>query len=84
MKRQTLQEQCLLELLTEATRTQLVAQSRSVGMYKNQERGKNRMDRKKYSKIANAVKSYNQIDMNDLFKKDILKVNIPVVGENDE
>ena len=27
---------------------------------------------------------HNQIDMNDLFKKDILKVNIPVVGENDE
>ncbi len=84
MKRQNLQEQCLLELLTEATRTQLVAQSRSVGMYKNQERGKNRMDRKKYSKIANAVKSYNEIDMNKLFKQDILQVNIPVVGENDE
>jgi hypothetical protein len=84
MKKQTLQEQCLLELLTEATRTQLVAQSRSVGMYKNQERGKNRMDRKKYSKIANAVKSYNEIDMNKLFKQDILQVNIPVVGENDE
>jgi hypothetical protein len=53
-------------------------------MYKNQERGKNRMDRKKYSKIANAVKSYNEIDMNKLFKQDILQVNIPVVGENDE
>mgnify|MGYP007111668696 CR=1 FL=1 len=37
-----------------------------------------------YSKIANAVKSYNQIDMNKLFKQDILQVNIPVVGENDE
>lgn len=84
MKKQNLQEQCLLELLTEATRTQLVAQSRSVGMYKNQERGKNRMDRKKYSKIANAVKSYNEIDMNKLFKQDILQVNIPVVGENEE
>jgi hypothetical protein len=84
MKKQNLQEQCLLELLTEATRTQLVAQSRSVGRYKNQERGKNRMDRKKYSKIANAVKSYNEIDMNKLFKQDILQVNIPVVGENDE
>jgi hypothetical protein len=53
-------------------------------MYKNQERGKNRMDRKKYSKIANAVKSYNEIDMNKLFKQDILQVNVPVVGENDE
>ena len=86
MKKQTLQEQCLTELLKldEATRTQLVAQSRNVGAYKNQERGKNRMERKKYSRIANAVKSYNEIDMNKLFKQDILQVNIPVVGENDE
>jgi hypothetical protein len=86
MKRQTLQEQCLLELLklNEATRTQLVAQSRNVGAYKNQERGRNRMERKKFSKIANSVKSYNEIDMNKLFKQDILQVNIPVVGESDE
>ena len=86
MKKQTLQEQCLAELLrlTEANRTSLVAQSRKAGIYKNQERGKNRFERKKYSKIANAVKSYNQIDMNKLFKNDILQVNIPVVGENDE
>jgi hypothetical protein len=86
MRKQTLQEQCLSELLrlTEANRTSLIAQSRNAGAYKNQERGKNRMERKKYSKIANAVKSYNQIDMNKLFKQDILQVNIPVVGENDE
>ena len=84
--RKTLQEQCLFELLRlqEATRTQLVAQSRNVGEYKNKERGKNRFERKKYSKVANSVKAYNQIDMNDLFKKDILLVNIPVVGETDE
>jgi hypothetical protein len=42
------------------------------------------MERKKYSKVANAVKSYNSIDMNQLFKQDILQVNIPVVGETDE
>ena len=84
MKKQTLQEQYLLELLTEATRTQLVAQSRNVGQYKDTSRGKTRLDRKKYSKIANAVKSYNSIDMNKLFKQDILQVNIPVVGESDE
>jgi hypothetical protein len=84
--RKTLQEQCLLELLKldEATRTQLVAQSRSVGAYKDQSRGKNRFDRKKYTKQANSVKSYNQIDMNKVFKQDILQVNIPVVGETDE
>ena len=86
MKKQTLQEQCLTELLKldEATRVQLVAQSRNVGIYKDTSRGKTRLDRKKYSKIANAVKSYNEIDMNKLFKQDILQVNIPVVGESDE
>lgn len=92
MKKQTLQEQCLLELLNtssgitllETNRTSLIAQSRNAGVYKNTERGKNRFERKKYSKIANAVKNYNEIDMNKLFKQDILQVNIPVVGENDE
>lgn len=86
MKKQMLQEQCLLELLKldEATRTQLVAQSRNVGKYKDTSRGVNCMARKKYSKIANAVKAYNAIDMNKVFKQDILQVNIPVVGETDE
>jgi hypothetical protein len=83
---QTLQEQCLLELLrlNEVTRTSLVAQSRNAGKYKDTSRGINRFQRKKYSKIANAVKAYNKIDMNDFWKKDILLVDIPVVGENDE
>lgn len=86
MLKQTLQEQCLKELiqLNEVTRTSLIAQSRNVGVYKNTERGKNRFERKRYSKIANSVKSYNEINMNSLFKQDILLVNIPVVGENDE
>lgn len=86
MSKQTLQEQCFRELmlLTEANRTSLISQSRNAGEYKNKERGKNRFERKKYSKIANAVRAYNEIDMNSLFKQDILLVNIPVVGENDE
>ncbi len=84
--RKTLQEQCLTELykLDEATRNQLIAQSRNVRKYKDTSRGTTRMERKKYSKVANAVKSYNEINMNDLWKSDILKVNIPVVGETDE
>jgi hypothetical protein len=84
--KKTLQEQCLHELLRleEATRVQLVAQSRNVGQYKDTSRGKNRHDRKKYSRLANAVKAYNAIDMNKLFKQDILQVSIPVVGETDE
>lgn len=84
--RKTLQEQCLFELLKldEATRTQLVAQSRNVGQYKDTSRGRNRLERKKYSKVVNSVKAFNAIDMNKLFKQDILQVNIPVVGETDE
>lgn len=72
------------ESLSEATRNQLVAKSRNADQYNDQKYGKNRFERKKYSKIATQVKSYNQIDMNDLFKRDILTVKIPVTGETDE
>lgn len=69
--------------LYEDTRTMLVAKSRNAGAYKNKSHGKNRFERKKYSKIANAVRQYNKIDMNDLFKQDVLQVTIPVTGETD-
>ena len=69
--------------LHEDSRTLLVSKSRSVGPYKNQLRGKNRFERKKHSQIAKTVKQYNKIDMNKLFKEDILEVAIPVVGETD-
>lgn len=84
--RKTLQEQCLLELLKldEATRTQLVAQSRNVGQYKDTSRGRTRFERKKYSKVVNSVKAFNSINMNSVFKQDILEVDIPIVGETDE
>lgn len=71
------------EALTEDKRVVLVQKSKSAGQYKDQSRGKNRFERKRYSKIANTVKQYNSIDMNNFFKKDILQVNIPVIGESD-
>lgn len=71
------------EILTEDTRTLLVSKSRGAGAYKDQSRGKNRFDRKKYSQVAKTVKQYNKIDMNRLWKEDILEVSIPVVGEHD-
>lgn len=67
--------------LNQDTRTQLVAASKDRGDYKNTSRGKNRFQRKKYSKVGNAVKQYNSIDMNTLFKQDILLIKIPVTGE---
>lgn len=74
----------LNEMLLEDNRTTLIAKSRNQGQYKDQSRGKNRFERKKYSKVANAVKAFNQIDMNDFFKKDILTVKVPVTGETDD
>lgn len=69
--------------LTEDTRVVLVNKSKSMGPYKNQMRGKNRFERKKHSQIAKTVKQYNKIDMNKVFKEDILEVSIPVIGETD-
>ena len=73
----------LRETINEDTRVMLVNKSRSAGPYKDQSRGKNRFERKKYSQVAKTVKQYNKIDMNQLFKQDILLVHIPVTGETD-
>ena len=70
-------------LFLEATRVQLLGQSRNAGPYIDQSRGVNRDKRKKYSSVGKTVKQYNKIDMNKLFKEDILEVSIPVVGEKD-
>lgn len=71
----------LTESLHEDTRTVQINKSRSAGEYKDKSRGKNRFERKRYSKVANAVKAYNKIDMNKFFKQDILEVTIPITGE---
>lgn len=70
-------------MLLEDTRTTLINKSRNVGDYKDKSRGKNRFERKRYSKIANQVKSYSSIDMNKFFKQDILQFDVPVIGETD-
>ena len=69
--------------LFEDTRSSLINNSKNAGAYKDQSHGKNRFERKRLSKIANTVKQYNQIDMNQFFKQDTLQVNIPVIGETD-
>lgn len=67
--------------LKEDTRNSIVSKSRNVGPYLDKTRGKNRFERKKFSKVANAVKAYNKIDMNKFFKEDLLEVVIPITGE---
>ena len=69
--------------LNEDTRSQLISKSRSAGQYKDQSRGKNRFERKKYSKVARNLSQFNDIDTNAFFKKDILTVGIRVQGETD-
>lgn len=71
-------------ILNEDTRVALANKSRTMGLYKDQTHGKNRFDRKRFSKVANSVKEYNRIDMNELFKADRLIVGIPVIGETSD
>jgi hypothetical protein len=73
----SLKEQLLLEL----NRNQLINKSKASDNYKNTSKGKNRWERRTRSRIANTVRQYNKIDMNDFFKNDILRVGIEVFGE---
>lgn len=71
------------ELLTEASRNDLITKSKRGKEYKDKSKGRNRWERKKYSKVASTTREYNSIDMNSFFKKDILTINIPIRGETD-
>ena len=69
--------------LLEDSRSQLLSRSKSGANYapSNQAKGKNRYARRVHSKVAKSVKEFNSINMNKLFKDDILDVNIQVQGE---
>lgn len=64
--------------LYEDNRAQLMAASRSAQREKD---GKTRYQKRLKSRIASSNREYNQIDMNSLFKNNILTVVIPVRGE---
>ena len=70
-------------LLLEDKRSQLLSRSKTGEPYVpwNQFKGKNRYQRRLYSRLASSVKNFNSIDMNKLFKDDILDVDIDVKGE---
>ena len=73
----------LYKKLNEDSRSQLLTRSKSGANYapSNQHKGKNRYARRVHSKVANSVKEFNSINMNKLFKDDILDVNINIQGE---
>ena len=63
--------------LNEDSRSKLLAKS------KQSKKGLERFKKRVKSRIANSVKQFNAIDMNKLFKDDILTVDINVTGESD-
>ena len=72
-------------ILLEDKRNQLLSRSKTGDNYSiwNQFKGKNRYQRRLYSRLASSVKNFNSIDMNKLFKDDVLDVDIDVKGETD-
>lgn len=66
-----------LKRLHEDSRSKLLAKS------KQTDKGFQRFKKRVKSRVANSVKQYNAIDMNKLFKDDILTVDINVKGETD-
>lgn len=68
----------MIHFLNEDSRTKLLTKSKS------STKGKQRFNRRSKSKVANNVRQYNSIDMNKLFKENILTVNVSVKGETDD
>lgn len=63
--------------LQEDTRTQLINKSKA------SVKGRERYQRKNKSRVSTSVREYNAIDMNKLFKDNILTVDVKVNGETD-
>lgn len=73
----------LKDILTEASRQQLLNKSKNSDSYKDPTKG-NRYTRRTKSRIAASVRDYNNLDMNAFFKGDILEFSIPVKGETSD
>lgn len=72
--------------LNEDSRSQLISRSKTGANYSpnNRAKGRNRYERRVHSKVSKSVKEFNSINMNKLFKDDILDVDIKVNGETDD
>ena len=67
-------------LLNEEKRTQLISKSKSAQKEKD---GKTRYQKRVKSKVRANVSQLNKIDFNQLFKDNIMTVNLEVDGETD-
>ena len=65
--------------LIEDKRTDLIAQGRKGEREKTD--GKTRYEKRLKSRFSSSTREFNQIDMNEFFKNNILTVGVPVTGE---
>jgi len=74
------------KILYEVNRSQMNAKNKRGDNYVpwNRQRGRNRYERRVHSKLGTSVNQLNRLDMNKLFKDDILDVNLEVHGETDD
>ena len=70
-----------MDKLTEATRRELLLKSQRAESTKSY--GTTRYDRRTKQHIYNSVSNFNKIDMNSLFKGNMLSFKIPIHGETD-
>lgn len=70
-----------MSILLEKSRNELISQSKQGEREKGD--GKTRYEKRVKSRVSGSNRSYNKIDMNQLFKEGILNVNIDVYGETD-
>lgn len=75
-----------IQILNEDSRSQLIQRSKKADNYAadNQGKGKNRYERRLHSHISHSVSTYNNMDMNKLFKDNILDVDVVVHGETND
>lgn len=66
--------------LEEKTRSQLLSKSRSADVTKSY--GTTRYERKDLQHVYNSVSAFNKIDMNALYKANLLSFIIPIQGEH--
>lgn len=74
------------KILYEVNRSQMNAKNKRGDNYvpNNQMLGKNRYERRVHSKLGTSVNQLNRLDMNKLFKDNILDINLEVHGETDD
>lgn len=71
--------------LNEDTRKTLINKGKKGANYRGTwAKGKNRYQRRVHSRVLNSVKEFNEIDMNKLFKDNVLSVFVKVHGETDD